>query len=45
VGTLVVVALWAWGFPELRRVDHLEAAAREPLPDEKSEAVEAPSTR
>jgi predicted MFS family arabinose efflux permease len=25
VGTLVVVALWAWGFPELRRVDHLEA--------------------
>ncbi|MET0402292.1 MAG: MFS transporter [Cystobacter sp.] len=34
VGTLVVVALWAWGFPELRRVDHLEAAAREPLPPE-----------
>jgi MFS family permease len=45
VGTLVVVALWAWGFPELRRVDHLEAAAREPLPDKKSEAVEAPSAR
>ncbi|EPX61167.1 MFS permease [Cystobacter fuscus DSM 2262] len=34
VGTLVVVALWAWGFPELRRVDHLEKAAREPLPPE-----------
>ncbi len=45
VGTLVVVALWAWGFPELRRVDHLEAAARQPLRDEKSEAVEAPSAR
>jgi MFS family permease len=45
VGTLVVVALWAWGFPELRRVDHLEAAAREPPRDEKSEAVEAPSAR
>ncbi|HEX8538640.1 MAG TPA: MFS transporter, partial [Cystobacter sp.] len=34
VGTLVVVALWAWAFPELRRVDHLEKAAREPLPPE-----------
>jgi MFS family permease len=45
VGTLVVVALWAWGFPELRRVDHLEAAAHEPARDEKSEAVEAPSAR
>ena len=32
VGTLVVVALWAWGFSELRRVDHLEDAAREPRP-------------
>jgi len=39
VGTLVVVALWAWGFPELRRVDHLEEAAREPLPDTESEKV------
>ena len=39
VGTLLVVALWAWGFPELRRVDHLEAAAREPLPDTESEKV------
>jgi MFS family permease len=39
VGTLVVVALWAWGFPELRRVDHLEAAAREPLPDTESKKV------
>jgi MFS family permease len=34
VGTLVVVALWAWVFPELRRVDHLEEAARQPLPGE-----------
>lgn len=34
VGTLVVVGLWAWGFPELRRVDDLERAAREPLPEE-----------
>jgi len=39
VGTLLVVALWAWGFPELRRVDHLEAAAREPLPDTESKKV------
>lgn len=30
VGTLVVVGLWAWGFSELRQVDHLEDAAREP---------------
>jgi predicted MFS family arabinose efflux permease len=28
VGTLVVVALWAWVFPELRQVDTLEEAAR-----------------
>ncbi|MFY0571823.1 MFS transporter [Archangium lansingense] len=40
VGTLVVVALWAWAFPELRRVDHLEDAARQPLPgDAGPEAV------
>jgi MFS family permease len=26
VGTLVVVGLWAWLFPELRRVDRLESA-------------------
>ncbi|WP_309896423.1 MFS transporter [Archangium sp.] len=39
VGTLVVVALWAWGFPELRRVNHLEEAAREPLPDTEPEKV------
>jgi len=25
VGTLAVVALWAWAFPELRRVDRLES--------------------
>ncbi|QDE97694.1 MFS transporter [Myxococcus xanthus] len=28
VGTLAVVALWAWAFPELRRVDRLESFAR-----------------
>ena len=40
VGTLVVVALWAWVFPELRRVDQLEDAARQPLPgDAEPEAV------
>ncbi len=39
VGTLVVVALWAWGFPELRRVNHLEEAAREPLPHAEPEKV------
>ncbi|OJT17013.1 MFS transporter [Archangium sp. Cb G35] len=40
VGTLVVVALWAWVFPELRRVDQLEEAARQPLPeDAEPEAV------
>jgi MFS family permease len=34
VGTLVVVVLWAWIFPELRKVDSLEKAARERLLDE-----------
>lgn len=28
VGTLVVVGLWAWLFPELRRVDRLESTRR-----------------
>jgi MFS family permease len=42
VGTLVVVGLWAWGFPELRRVDHLEKAAREPLPSEDEPELAAP---
>jgi MFS family permease len=29
IGTLVVVAVWAWCFPELRRIDRLsDAAAR-----------------
>jgi hypothetical protein len=33
VGTLVVVALWAWAFPALRTVDRLESAkARRPKP-------------
>jgi MFS family permease len=44
VGTLVVVGLWAWGFPELRQVDELEKAAREPLPDEAA-PLEAPAAR
>jgi MFS family permease len=43
VGTLVVVALWAWGFPELRRVDSLEAdalrAAQAPGAEEEHAAV------
>jgi hypothetical protein len=29
VGTLLVVALWAWRFPELRRVDRLDASLAE----------------
>ncbi|WP_225410107.1 MFS transporter [Stigmatella hybrida] len=39
LGTLVVVALWATAFPELRRVDDLEQAAREPLPGEEPPAA------
>jgi MFS family permease len=42
VGTLVVVALWAWAFPELRQVDELEEAARESLRDE-AEPLGAPA--
>jgi MFS family permease len=38
LGTVVVVALWAVAFPELRRVDELEQAAREPLPGEEPPA-------
>ncbi|MCE9670052.1 MFS transporter [Myxococcus stipitatus] len=33
LGTLLVVAIWAWGFPELRDVDRLETAAPTPQPD------------
>jgi MFS family permease len=45
VGTLVVVALWAWLFPELRRVDHLESAvAREPPSEDAEPVVVATST-
>ncbi len=44
VGTLVVVALWAWLFPALRRVDTLEkAAVRPPLSGEDTPDI-APST-
>ena len=43
VGTLVVVALWAWLFPALRRVDTLEkAAVRPPLEGEDAPDI-APS--
>ncbi len=35
VGTLVIVAIWAWRFPELRRVDRL-AAEEMMLPEESS---------
>jgi MFS family permease len=31
IGTLVVVALWAWRFPELRRVRRVSDAAAEPV--------------
>jgi hypothetical protein len=27
VGTLLVTALWAWGFPELRRVEGIESVS------------------
>ncbi|XXF80784.1 MFS transporter [Myxococcaceae bacterium GXIMD 01537] len=30
LGTLLIVGLWAWLFPELRRVDRLESAAAPP---------------
>ncbi|HEX8435617.1 MFS transporter [Archangium sp.] len=44
VGTLGVVALWAWLFPELWRVDQLEAAAaREPQPEDAEPVGAAPS--
>ncbi|NTX36668.1 MFS transporter [Myxococcus sp. CA033] len=42
VGTLAIVAIWAWGFPELRKVDRLESAGHtsppEPQPAEASTA-------
>ena len=25
IGTLIVTALWAWGFPELRNVDRMSS--------------------
>ncbi|MCP3103912.1 MFS transporter [Myxococcus sp. K15C18031901] len=33
LGTLLVVAIWVWAFPELRRVDRLETAARSTQPE------------
>ena len=33
VGTLVVIAIWAWIFPELRRADQLSGFATEPVRD------------
>jgi MFS family permease len=45
VGTLVVVGLWAWLFPELRRVDYLEdSVAKEPPPEDAEPVAVAPST-
>lgn len=43
VGTLVVVALWAWLFPELRRVDRLSESALRPTTEPPTE--EAQDTR
>jgi MFS family permease len=33
IGTLVVIALWAWRFPELRNADRLTSLAIEPSSD------------
>jgi MFS family permease len=33
IGTLVVIAVWAWQFPELRKADQLTKAAIEPSSD------------
>jgi MFS family permease len=33
IGTLVVIAIWAWRFPELRKADQLTALALEPSSD------------
>ncbi|MCP3061653.1 MFS transporter [Myxococcus sp. K38C18041901] len=43
VGTLAIVVLWAWGFPELRRVDRLETAARGAQPEPRE--AEAPASQ
>ena len=29
IGTLVVTAIWAWGFPELRKTDQLTRTAQD----------------
>jgi hypothetical protein len=34
VGTLGIVAIWAWLFPQLRRVNELTPALRKVLPEE-----------
>jgi hypothetical protein len=39
VGTLVVIALWAWRFPELRRAGEL--SAMKSVGDEAAEAAES----
>ena len=41
LGTLAVVGFWAWAFPELRRVDTLEAAGRAAEPERTPEPVPA----
>jgi len=43
VGTLVVIALWAWWFPELRRAGELHAITAETLQDESGSAGERES--
>jgi MFS family permease len=40
VGTIIVVALWAWLFPELRRVDSLSSAALRRVGDPMAEGEE-----
>src|SRR6202522_1042289 len=34
IGTLIVIAIWAWRFPELRKADKLTGLAIEPPPSE-----------
>jgi MFS family permease len=38
VGTLIVIALWAWWFPELRQAGELESISAETLQDEPESA-------
>jgi hypothetical protein len=38
VGTLIVIALWAWWFPELRHAGELESISAATLQDESESA-------